>query len=239
MFDFKDHVVIVTGATGNLGASAARGFLASGARLVLPARGSGRLAAAFPELAGAPDHYLAEEVDLTGEESVAALVDETMRRFGRIDVLVNAAGGFLPGKAVHETTLAEWDAAMDLNLRTTLVMARAVIPCMLEQGSGAIINVAGGAGLAGKARRAAQSAAKSSVMRLTESMAEELKAQGIRVNCVLPGTMDTPENRRDMPKADTSRWVSTEAVSDVIQFLASPAARGIHGVSIPVMGLGG
>lgn len=239
MFDFTGQVVVVSGAVGNLGQAVARAFLSCGARLVLPDRKPGRLAQRFPELVDSNEHILAETVDLTDETAVQAMTDQAVRRFGRVDVLANIAGGFQPGKPVHETSLAEWDGLYNQNLRTALVLSRAVIPAMLARGQGKIINVSSSAALKGKARMAAYSAAKSALLRLTESMSAELKSAGINVNCILPGTIDTPENRRDMPNADTTRWVAPEALADVVLFLASPAARAVHGAALPVYGLSG
>jgi NAD(P)-dependent dehydrogenase (short-subunit alcohol dehydrogenase family) len=108
---------------------------------------------------------------------------------------------------------------------------------MLQQGSGKIVNVGARAALQGKARMAAYVASKSAVLRLTESMAAELKAKGINVNCIMPGTIDTPENREAMPKANHDKWVASAAIADVIRFLASDAARAVHGACIPVYGL--
>lgn len=238
MFDLTNRVVIVTGAAGNLGIAVARAFRAAGARLVLVDREPDRLARLFPGLAGSPDHYLAAPVDLTDEAAVKAMVDETLGRLGRIDVLVNVAGGYRGGTPVHETPLATWDFLLNLNARTVYIASSAVIPAMLRQGSGKIVNVAARAALQGAAKLGAYSASKSAVMRLTEAMAAELKNDGINVNCVMPGTIDTPENRAAMPKADTSRWVQPEALADVILFLASDAARAVHGAAIPVYGTG-
>jgi NAD(P)-dependent dehydrogenase (short-subunit alcohol dehydrogenase family) len=165
------------------------------------------------------------------------MVEEAVKRLGRIDVLVNAAGGWRGGKPAHETPLEVWDLMLDLNARTAFVASRAVIPVMLQQGSGRIVNVASRAALQGGRRSAAYSASKAAVVRLTESMDAELKGQGINVNCILPSTIDTPQNRAAMPKADTSRWVEPEALADVILFLASDAARAVHGAAIPVYGL--
>jgi NAD(P)-dependent dehydrogenase (short-subunit alcohol dehydrogenase family) len=125
---------------------------------------------------------------------------------------------------------------IDLNARSVFVACQAVIPTMVDQRSGKIINVAARSGLAGAARSAAYSAAKAAVIRLTESMAAELKNDGINVNCVVPGTIDTPRNRADMPKGDPSRWVTADSLAEVILFLASDAARDIHGAAIPVYG---
>jgi NAD(P)-dependent dehydrogenase (short-subunit alcohol dehydrogenase family) len=164
------------------------------------------------------------------------MVAETIQHFGRLDVLVNTVGGFRAGTPVHETPLETWDYLMTLNARTAFITSQAVIPQMLKQGSGAIIHVAARPGLAGKANMAAYSASKGALIRLAESMAAEYREAGIRVNCIIPGTIDTPQNRRDMPDADTSRWVKPESLAEVIMFLASGAARDIHGAAIPVYG---
>jgi len=238
MFDFSDRIVVVTGAAGNLGSAVARAFQAAGAKLVLVDQKPGRLPHLFPELAGSEDHYLATAVDLTDEAAVREMVKEALERLARIDVLVNVAGGYWAGTPVHETPLDKWDFMLDLNARTAFIASSAVIPAMLEQGMGKIINVGSRAALQGGAKAAAYSASKSVVMRLTESMSAELKKSGINVNCVLPGTIDTPQNREAMPRADTSRWVPPEALADVILFLASDAARAVHGAAIPVYGTG-
>jgi len=238
MFDLTDRVVLVTGAAGNLGAAVVRAFCAAGARLVLVDRDPDRLTRLFPDLVGSPGHYLAAPVDLTDEAAIKAMIDQTLSRFGRIDVLVNVAGGYRGGTPVHETPLATWDFLLNLNARTVYIASSAVIPAMLRQGNGKIVNVAARAALQGAAKMGAYSASKSAVMRLTEAMAAELKNDGINVNCVLPGTIDTPDNRAAMPKADTGRWVQPEALADVILFLASDAARAVHGAAIPVYGTG-
>ncbi len=236
MFDFTDHVVMVTGAAGNLGRSVAQAFRAAGARLALVDRVPDRLPRLFPELAASTDHFLATSVDLTDEVRVKAAAQAVHQRFGRIDVLVNAAGGYRAGAPVHETSSETWDFMLNLNARTVLIASSAVIPIMLERGSGRIINVGARAALKGSRRAAAYSASKSAVVRLTETMSAELKANGINVNCILPGTIDTPENREAMPRADASKWVQPQALADVVLFLASDAARAIHGASIPVYG---
>jgi len=238
MFDFSNRVVIVTGAAGNLGSAVARAFQAAGAKLVLVDRTADRLPRLFPDLVDSPNHFLATSIDLTSADAVETMVDETVKRFGRIDVLVNTAGGYRAGTPVHETPFETWDFMLNLNARTVFFASRAVIPHMLRQGSGRIVSVAARAALKGGAKMAAYSVSKSAVMRLTESMAAELKKEGINVNCVLPGTIDTPQNRQAMPNADHNRWVKPEAIADVILFLASDAARVVQGAAIPVYGKG-
>lgn len=237
MFDFTGRVALIAGAGGNLGSAIANAFRAGGARTVLVERDAQRLHQVFPDLRGSPDHMLAGGVDLMAPGGLDGVVAEAIARFGRIDILVNAVGGFRAGRPAHETPMETWDLMLDLNLRTTLMAARAVIPAMLAQRSGKIVTVGARAALAGAANMAAYSASKAAVVRLTESLAAELKGEGINVNCVLPGTLDTAQNRGDRPDADFGTWVPVEAMADVILFLASDAARAVHGAAVPVYGL--
>src|SRR5215471_1484288 len=171
--------------------------------------------------------------DLRDPQSVARAIPAG----ARIDILCNIAGGFRMGQPVHETGDDTWDLMLGLNAKSVINCARAVVPGMLAAGSGKIVNIGAVAGLSGKANMGAYIASKAAVIRLTESMAAELRDKGINVNCVLPSTIDTPQNRKDMPKADPGRWVAPEALAEVVLFLASDAARAIHGASIPVAGL--
>jgi len=236
MFDFSSQVVLLAGASGNLGQAVTRAFYAAGARLVLLDRATDRLPQLFPELAATPEHLLLGSVDVTDAASVEQAVETTLAHFGRIDVLVNTVGGYRAGQPVHETPPETWDFMLNLNARTAFILSQAVAPPMLAQGAGKIVHVAARAALAGAANAAAYSASKAALVRLVESQAEELKRANINVNCVLPGTIDTPQNRQAMPKANFSRWVSPEAIADVILFLASDAARAVHGAAVPVFG---
>lgn len=226
--------VLVTGAAGNLGRAVAAAFEAAGDRVVLVGRKVEGLRAAFGE-EGADRLYVG--ADLLDPAQVQAGVDAMIQRFGRIDALCNLAGGFAMGEAVHETGDEAWNRMMDLNVRSMLNTAHAVVPVMLKQRRGRIVNVGAASALRGAARMGAYVAAKSAVIRLTESMSAELREQGINVNCVLPSIIDTPENRAAMPQADASRWVAPADLAQVILFLASDGARAIHGASLPVVGL--
>jgi NAD(P)-dependent dehydrogenase (short-subunit alcohol dehydrogenase family) len=236
MFDFSNKTVMVTGAIGQLGVVLAQAFQNSKAKLALVDRGEDRLRKAFPELVGLPDYLLVDCADLMDEAAVEEAVSKTMGHFGRIDVLVNTVGGFRAGKMLHETPIATWDFLLNLNARSVFIACQKVIPQMLSQGPGKIVNVAARPGIEGQAGMAAYSASKSAVIRLTESMSAELKAQGINVNCIIPGTIDTPQNREALPEADFSTWVTPESLADVILFLSSKAARDIHGAALPVYG---
>jgi NAD(P)-dependent dehydrogenase (short-subunit alcohol dehydrogenase family) len=229
-------VVIITGAVGNLGLATAKGFQRGGHKTVQVDRSPDRLQKSYADLVGSPDHWLAGGVDLSNPDSVQELVAAVIKRFGRIDVLVNTVGAWGGGKPVHEEDLVTWDLLFNVNLRTTLHCCRAVIPQMLKQKRGKIVNVASRDGLAGTSGYAAYSASKSAVLRLTEALADELKSSNINVNCIMPGTIDTPQNRAAMPDADFSKWVDPPALADVTLFLASDASRAVNGAAIPVYG---
>ena len=230
---FAGQTALITGAAGNLGQAVARAFERDGARLALLDVDAARLRATYPP----GDGCLALAVDLFDRDAVARAADAVRARFGRIDILCNIAGGFRMGPAVHETPADLWRLMIDLNATSIIHAAGAVVPGMLAQGGGKIVNIASVAGLHANAAMGAYGAAKAAVIRLTESMAGELRDKGINVNCVMPSVIDTPENRRDMPGADPAKWVAPEALADVILFLASNEARALNGAAVPVVGL--
>lgn len=230
----NDAVVLVTGAAGNLGRAVADVFAERGARLALVDLHAERLGAVFGE-AGERRMFLAANLLNASEADAAA--QAVVKRFGRIDVLCNLAGGFRMGTPVHGTEQKAWDFLYDLNVRTVQHMAHAVVPQMQQQGGGKVVNIGAFSAQRGLANMGPYIAAKSAVIRLTESMAAELRTQNINVNCVLPTIIDTPENRADMPDADPANWVAPRDLAQVIAFLASDAARAVHGAALPVTGL--
>jgi NAD(P)-dependent dehydrogenase (short-subunit alcohol dehydrogenase family) len=223
---FHKRTVMITGASGHLGRAVAQAFGDLGAQLVL---------IDVKEEKASVHPFL--QADLRDPASVRAAVDKALERFARIDVLCNIAGAFRMGAPVHETKDADWDFLFDVNAKSVLHTSRAVVPGMLKAGGGKIVNVGAYAAQKGVAMMGAYVASKSAVIRITETMAAELREKNINVNCVLPTILDTPDNRAAMPKADPRRWVSTQDLASVIVFLASDAARAIHGAAIPVTGL--
>lgn len=232
MFDFSDRVALVIGASGNLGRAVAQAFYDAGARVVL----ADRRADDLPALSEDRDRVMAHAVDLMQLESAQALVRAVMDRFGRIDAVANTVGGFRSMPVDGDGALELWDFVLNLNARTALILSQAVVPVMRQQGRGAIVHTSARAALSGGKNIAAYSASKSAVIRLTESLAAELKDANINVNCILPGTIDTPENRADRPNADFSKWVAPEAIARVFLFLCSDEAQAIQGAAIPVYG---
>ena len=230
---FLNQTVMITGASGNLGKAVAAAFRQHGARLVLVDREAGALQAAF----AASDDIALAPADLLDRQHARAAFGLALDRFGRVDILCHLAGGFRSGEAVHETSEGTWDFLFDINARTFVNIAQAVVPHMIQSGGGKIVSVGAYAAQRGVAQMGAYCASKSSVIRLTEAMSAELKDKNINVNCVLPTTLDTPDNRAAMPEADPARWVAPDDLAQVIVFLASDAARAVHGAALPVTGL--
>ena len=234
--DFENRVAMVTGGAGALGSAVTQDLLQNGARVAVPYRGDSEWAALVNSAGAARDRLWGAPVDLTKAAAVEQFAADVTARWGRIDFLVCIAGGFAAGK-IHETSEESWDRMFDMNVKTVHLALRAAVPVMLKQNFGRIITISSGAILkGGGAGIAAYAISKGAVRQLTEILADELKGYDIRAHCIMPGTMDTPANRRDMPKADFSQWVSTADVARVIHFLLSDEARAIRSVVVPVLG---
>jgi NAD(P)-dependent dehydrogenase (short-subunit alcohol dehydrogenase family) len=234
MARFSNKVVAITGAAGNLGRAVAARFASEDATLVVIDRDAERAAALAGEL---PGDHLGIAVDLLDAAAVKTALASAAGRIGTIDVAVALAGGFDMGPPVHETEAEAWERMHRLNIGTLLPLLAAVTPGMIARGSGKIVTVGAHAALKGVAGMGAYCAAKSAVMRATESASAELRGKGINVNCVLPTILDTPQNRAAMPKADPGKWVALEDLAAAIAFLASDDARAVHGALLPVTGL--
>jgi len=235
--EFTNKVAIVTGAAGNLGRAVAEKYLAAGARLALLDHNADSLQEKYGEWVGhGRDEVMLVTGDLTDVDSVGQMVGKVTAGFGGIDFLANIAGGFRMGPLLQDTDLASWEHMLALNTRSVFLMCRAAIPIMLAGNGGRIINISARAAIQGKANMGPYCASKAAVITLTESIAAENRHRNILANAILPGTIDTPENRADMPDADFSHWVAPNALADVVVFLSSEASRAISGASIPVYG---
>jgi NAD(P)-dependent dehydrogenase (short-subunit alcohol dehydrogenase family) len=232
--DLQGRVSVVTGGLGQLGRAVARAFEDAGA-LVAVLDHSTHQASEHP-LSDA-NRLVLGGVDLVQPSQAQTAMAAVSAHFGRIDILVNIAGGF-HWQTLADGDLAVWDQMYAVNLKTAVVASRAVLAHLPVAGGGRIINIGAGAAAKAAAGMGAYAAAKSGVQRLTESLAQELKDGGVTVNAILPGTIDTPQNRKDMPDADRTRWVAPQDIASVIVFLASDAARAITGAAIPVFGRG-
>lgn len=235
MSEFNDSVVVVTGAAGNLGRAVAQAFAARGAHLALLDRDVEGMHQTIDACSGQASAKVFQ-TDLIDAAAVDDSIDRILAAFRQIDVLANIAGGFMMGPLIQETEDRDWDFMMDLNVRSVFHTCRRVIPAMLDSGGGRIINVSARAAEHGKGRMGPYCASKAAVLTLTQSLAAENKFHNINVNCILPGTIDTPQNRQDMADADFSHWVPPAALADVVLFLASDAARCVTGAAVPVYG---
>lgn len=229
--------IIVTGAAGNLGSAVAVELARRGAKLVCADRSAAGLAALADRLPQPAETIELPGLDLTKFEDAAAMTGAALGRFGRIDALVNTLGGFATG-AVAADALSGFDMLLSLNAKAALVTSAAVLPAMIARKRGRIVHIAAAAGNRGTAGLAAYSASKAAVMRIVESIAAEHGADGITANSILPGTIDTPQNRAAMPNADFSNWVTPAAIARVIAFLVSDDAAAVTGAAIPVTGHG-
>jgi NAD(P)-dependent dehydrogenase (short-subunit alcohol dehydrogenase family) len=229
------RVALVAGGTGALGQAVVLRFLQDGASVAVPwlvPEEWERLRARV-EKERLGRLYGARVEIVTDQGALAAFVTDILARHEGLDVLVNTVGGFAGGD-LASTSLAEWRRMMDLNLTSAVIGCRAVLPAMRAAGRGRIVNVASRAVVPPAGGFIAYTVAKSAVIALTQALAHEERPHGIAVNAVLPSTMDTPANRRAMPDADRSGWVGTEAVADVIAYLASEGAGAVSGACIPV-----
>ena len=228
-----NKAVIVTGAAGNVGSALARLLADKGARVAAVDRLQAPLEAVVASLSNSGAHLALPGVDLTDPAACADLVARVEAAFGRLDGIGTTVGGFAMAP-IAEAGPEQWDLMFDLNVRTTWNLYRAAVPALRRGGGGALVGIGSAAGLRGSGQMAAYSATKSAVMRLTESLADELRVDRIRVNAVLPTTIDTPQNRAAMPDADTSRWVKPSEVGEAMAFLLSDAASGVSGALLPV-----
>ena len=229
---FTGKVIIVTGAAGNVGSALAAHLAAKGARIAAVDTVKDRLDAVVAGLAGS-GHMALSTYDLTQSAATEALVAQVVATAGRLDAVGTTVGGFAMAK-LADAGLDQWDAMFNLNVKTTWNIYRAAVPAIRNAGGGALVGIGSAAGLRGSGEMAAYAATKSAVMRLTESLADELRPDRIRVNAVLPTTIDTPQNHAAMPGADSSRWVKPAHIADVMGFLLSDAASAVSGQLLQV-----
>jgi NAD(P)-dependent dehydrogenase (short-subunit alcohol dehydrogenase family) len=232
---FSERVVLVAGGTGGLGRAVSQAFLDEGARVIVTYRHQEEFAA-LKDSAGTNSPLEGHAVDVTDESLVGPFVDRIIANYARLDAMVNAIGVYAGGVKLWDMDTKVFDRMMALNLRSGLLLSRAVVPAMLKAERGAIVNVASMAALQPAAGDAAYAASKAGALAMMDSLAKELKGTGVRVNSILPGIIDTEANRKAMPKADFAKWPKPQDIARVILFLCSDDARVIHGAALPVYG---
>ena len=238
MFDLSKRAVVLTGATGHIGPTVLRAYLAQGAHVAIPVRDEakgGALRDSLGDLAGAPDdqRILIRAADPGDRGAMEGFVEQVLRAWGRLDVVANLIGGYASSEAAAGD-LAAYRAYWDQKVATIVTVTTACLRPMRARGYGRVVSVLSTAALKGEKGVAGYAMANAALLRWTESLAEEMKREGITANCVLPRIIDNPENRAAMPKADPSRWATAAEIAAVIVFLSSDEASGVTGVALPV-----
>jgi len=231
---FQGQVVIVAGGTGALGSAVARAFIQEGASVAVTYRTPREYDDLESSLSTDRARLRGHQVDVTSEAAMSRLAAAVDAEFNRLDVLVNAAGGYSGGPKLWELDSAVLERMLDLNLRSAFVTSRSVMPILLRQGRGCIVNVAAKAAVDQPGGAGAYVASKAAALAMMHSLAMDLKGTAIRVNSVLPSTIDTAANRRDMPRANFAAWTKPEDIARVILFLCTEDARALTGTAIPV-----
>jgi NAD(P)-dependent dehydrogenase (short-subunit alcohol dehydrogenase family) len=228
MLDFEGRVVLITGATGGLGAAVTDAFLSAGGTVVAVTRSC--------EDTGDKPRLTEVAADLTSAEGAQLAVERALEPTGRIDALVHVMGGFAGGTPVAETDDATWDKMISLNLRAAFLVARAALGPMLEAGYGRIVAVGSRTGIEPTATLGAYGVSKAGLNALIQTIALEVKNTGITANVVLPGIIDTPANRKAMPRADFSQWVKPESIAQQTLWLCGEETAEVNGALIPMFG---
>ncbi len=233
VYDFSNKVVLITGGTGALGRAVVEAFTSSNAACIATYITDKEAENAKTKI-GTLDLVKA---DITKEDQVRKLVSHVVEKHGRIDVLVNVVGGYMGGKKVTELEESEWDKMMNLNLKSAFLISKHVLPVMVPAKHGKMIHISSKTGLKSSGYDSAYAASKSGLIRLVESMSEEVKEYGINVNCILPSIIDTDTNRKAMPNSDFSKWVKTRDLASLVLFLCSEEANVMNGAAVPAYGL--
>ncbi len=242
----QDKVALITGGASGIGRAAAIRFAREGAKVMIADRNSVLSAQTLAELHEITSHAASVSVDVSKTDQVKQMVDETASRFGGLDVLVNAAGVLLLAPHLAEIDERDWDLMMNTNLRGLFLCCKAAIPVMEKGGGGAIVNISSMAGISAYARSLPYAVSKAGVIHFTLGAASQYTSKGIRINCIAPGTVDTPQARGSSGSADALQKIAEthpmgrigrpEDIADTILFLSSDEAAYISGETIIVDG---
>jgi len=233
---FSGKLVLVAGGTGGLGRSVSLAFLAEGARVIVTYRGQKEFDDLKRTATSNASQLQGHQVDMTNVAAVDEFVRRVFAEHGQLDVVVNTVGGYAGGVKLWELDPKVFDQMLALNLRSGYAILRAVVPVMLKQRRGVIINVASRAAVDHAGGGAAYAASKAAAVAMIDSLAADLKGTGVRANSILPSIIDTEANRKAIPSADFAQWPKPEDIARVILFLSSDDAKVIHGAAVPVYG---
>lgn len=231
---FAGQVVLVAGGTGGLGRAVSTEFLEEGATVIATYRHQAEFDGLRSEAGTNSRRLEGYSVDVTDENAVRQLVAGIVAKHGRLDAAVNAVGGYAAGSKLWEMERSVLDQMLTLNLLSGYTLLKFVVPAMLKQGSGAIVNVASQAAVNHAGAAAAYAASKSAAVAMIDSLAADLNGTNVRANSILPSIIDTEANRRAIPQADFSKWPKPRELARVILFLCGDDAKVIRGAAIPV-----
>jgi NAD(P)-dependent dehydrogenase (short-subunit alcohol dehydrogenase family) len=232
-FDFSSKVVLISGGTGALGRTLVKKFIASGAVTIssfLNEKEAKKLKIENPKVE-------LTKLDMLNEGQLLKTIPQLKRQFGTINILVNVVGGYLGGRTIIDQSETDWDAMMNLNLKSAFLITKHIIPVMKSGNGGNIVHISSRTGLKSEGGDSAYAASKAGLIRFVESAAQEFKEFNININCILPTLIDTDANRKAIPNGDFSKWLSAEDLANVILFLCSSGGRVINGSAIPTYGL--
>jgi NAD(P)-dependent dehydrogenase (short-subunit alcohol dehydrogenase family) len=234
----KGRIVLVTGSTGGLGRVVVKRLLDAGAVVAAVHRDDARFQDLVAFVGGRHEALGGFKADVTSEAEVRILVDAVVRRHGRVDALLHLVGAYRGGADVAGTAEADGDFLMRTTLRSAFLCSRAVLPAMMKAGFGRIVCVAARPAVEkkGRARSGAYAVSKAGIVVLTETIAEEARKSGVTANCIVPGTIDTPKNRAEIPGGDAAKWADPGRIAEVLLFLLSDASSVTSGATIPVYG---
>ncbi len=236
MTKLQDRVAVIAGGTGALGGAIALAMLQAGATVVVTYRRPEELDKLTADAGPLAARLSGESVDVTDCDAVAALASTLAKRSGRVDILVNAVGGYAGGKTVWETEPKTYATQMALNLQAGFALTHAFLPAMVQQNRGWVVNVASRAALVASPGAGVYAASKAGALALFRALAEEVKPYSIQVNSIVPSIFDTPANRAAMPTADFASWPKPEQIAKVVLFLCSEEGSIVHGAEVPVYG---
>lgn len=231
-------VAIVTGATGTLGRVVVKAILDNGAHVVSTYRSEEKQKELDGFAAGTSGTLASVQADVTDEKSVQALFQKVLDKYGRVDILLNIVGAYKGGNEIVNTKESDWDYMMDVNLKSAFLCSKTALPSMMKLNYGKIVSISARTAVEKRfrAKSGAYAVSKAGIIVLTETIAEEVKKYDINVNCIVPSTIDTPDNRRNFPSGDFSKWVKPEEITRVILFLVSDDSKIVSGASLLVYG---
>ena len=233
---FGGKVALVAGGTGGLGRAVSLAFLEQGCKVAVTYRRQEEWDALQIAASTSKEGLEGYAADVTAEAAVSGMIKGLLVKHGRIDALINTVGGYTGGVRLWDLDTKVFEQMLALNLRSGFMLSRAVVPVMLKQGHGSIVNVASKAAFDHAAGAAPYAASKAAAVAMMDSLAADLKGTGVRVNSILPSIIDTEANRKAMPKADFAKWPKPEDIARVVLFLCGDDAKVVHGAALPVYG---